>query len=104
MGRIDRQPREQHAADQIAQRHGDLIPEPPCGQADVCAEHHADRHQKHVDHGMFKTLRKEQESRTPDRNKFSGQRRRHVGRDDGRLTIQLHNMPLVNAASRPAEP
>ena len=89
MGRIDRQPVNSMPPTRLPSVTGDLIPEPPCGQADVCAEHHADRHQKHVDHGMFKPEKNNSVGPQIATN-FPDKRRRHIGRDDGGLTIQLH--------------
>ena len=60
-----REPGEHETADQIAERHRDLIPQPPIGDRDLGAHHHAGRDDEHVDDRVLEALREEDEDRHP---------------------------------------
>ena len=83
VGHVDGKPGEGEAADQIAERDRNLIPQPPIGDRDFRAHHHAGRNDEHVDDGVLEALREEDEDRHPGAGDLADGRSRRHGEHHG---------------------
>ena len=95
VGPVEEQSGEEKAADEIAERDRKLVPQPPVGDGDFGAEHHAGRDHEHVDDRVLEALGEEGEDRQPHRGDFAdggmrGHRHDHAEADHPVAEDRLH--------------
>src|SRR5262245_25259630 len=84
MGRVQRQPREGEAADEVTHHGRDLVPEDVVEPGELAAEHEPGREQEHVHDGMLEGHEEEQHDRHPHRDHLAADMGGDHGADDAR--------------------